>query len=131
MLGEVLHELLSFHQEHFYSQLIDIFSAFAIVREFLKSKNFGNSLLPHVVLMLYQLLKKCVISHSGSRTTEEAGKTSKIVARIINQSQNESESNGWKTSLALIQARDLSLQNIFFRINWNIILGVSSFIYKI
>lgn len=107
------------------SQLTDVFSAFAIIREIIKLEDIKVALLPHIILIANQFLKKCIMSHSGSSTTKEAENTSIIVSRIISERQNGSDLAGWKTFLSLIGTRNLNLQNVFFKINWNILLGVS------
>lgn len=105
---------------------MNIFSAFAIVREILKPEIMYVALLPHAIVMVYQYIKSVTMAYAGSSTTHEAEKTSAILARIMSQTHEESNVEVLRNLLSQIGTRNLNLQNALFRINWNIILGVSS-----
>jgi hypothetical protein len=60
---------------------------------------------------------------SGSTTTNEAEKTSKIVGRLINSF--ETDSMEILNFSSLIKTRSLTIQNAFFEINWNVLVAVS------
>lgn len=104
---------------------MNIFSAFAIVREILKPEIMYVALLPHTIVMIYQFIKSVAMAHVGSSTTEEAEKTPVILARIMSQTHEASNMACLRNLLSQIRTRNLNLQNELFRINWNIILGVS------
>ena len=73
-----------------------------------------------LILIQYQMMS--VLSYSGSSTTQEAKKTAIIVSRLI----SFSEANEFVKFLIQIETRNLKFQNVFFVIDWNIILAVSS-----
>lgn len=107
----------------FPNQLMNIFSAFAIIRELLRpTENVFITLLPHALLISYQFFVKSLLVHSGSSTTKEAARSSIIIGRIMNE--QDADVAELKTFLTQIRIRNLDLQNVFFKINWNILLAV-------
>lgn len=84
------------------------------------------SLLPHLILIALQYFYKAFAVVSGSRTTAEAEKTSKIISRIMNDCSVE-ETYEFKKFLMQVQTRNLNIRNVFFSINWNVLLTVSTF----
>lgn len=63
------------------------------------------------------------MAHAGSSTTKEAEKTAIIVGRIMNNLN--SDCADFDRFLSQIRIRNLHLQNVFFKINWNVLLAVS------
>jgi hypothetical protein len=78
---------------------------------------------PHITMIFTQYFTKIIIAYSGSKTSNEAEKTSTIIARILNDS-NESETKYLKKFLIQIKTRKLKIQNIFFVHDWSLILMV-------
>lgn len=106
--------------------MINIFSAFGIVREIFKPTegkfNFVN-LIPSLILITLQYFMKLIVVFSTSKTTAEANETSVIVARIMNEC-DDVETYNCKKFLLQIQTRNLNIQNVFFVINWSLLLMV-------
>lgn len=103
---------------------MNIFSAFAILRELLRfTLVHFYALIPHLALIVHQHFINFCMLYSGASTTKEATKTSIIVGRIMNQIRNDRAD--FQYFLSQIQTRNLNLQNIFFNINWSVLLAVS------
>lgn len=75
------------------------------------------------MLIAQQYFMKISMAHAGSSTTKEAGKTAIIVGRIMNNLN--SDCADFDRFLSQIRIQNLHLQNVFFKINWNVLLAVS------
>lgn len=105
--------------------MVNIFSAFAIIQEIMKSSQVDLlKLSPHVVLITVQYLMKLINVYAGDKTTKEAEKTLTIIGRILNDS-NDNETADLKKFLAQIRTRSLKIQNVFFVLDWSLILMVN------
>lgn len=110
-------------------QLVSIFSSFWMVRELLKAFSSNQQVVfinfvPYLLLILFQYASTIVVIHSGNSTTSEAERTAKILGKMISESDYERYLD-FKKFLTQIRTRNLNVQNIFFKINWNVFLTVS------
>lgn len=109
--------------------MVQICSSFWMIRDLLKALltseqvDFINHV-PHLLLILYQIITTIVVIHSGSATTCEAERTSMILGKLISESDYERYLD-FKKFLTQIQTRNLNIQNVFFKINWNVFLTVN------
>lgn len=118
-------KVLLVHEQFSLFQLTDIFCAFAIIREVLKPEMKHIALIPHAMLLVNEYFRKFLMAHAGCSTTTEAEKTSVILARIMNETPEESEVKCLKNLLSQFRTRNLNIKSAFFNVNWNIILSVS------
>lgn len=112
--------------------IIDIFTAYGFARHLFwniseNSKEviiFSNSF-----YLIFHLMLKSSISDIG-HTTRAAGEGVRtMVAKVTNDQPNKSEMRlHFHDILIQFQTRNLKLRNIFFVIDWNIVLAVSKII---
>lgn len=74
-------------------------------------------------MITLQYFMKLIVVYSASKTTAEAKKTSIIVARLMNDCDDK-ETFGYSKFLSQIQTRNLNIQNVFFVINWSLLVMV-------
>jgi mannitol/fructose-specific phosphotransferase system IIA component len=75
---------------------------------------------------LFYLLVQIAVVHAGSKTTNEARKTSVIFSQIINNlNPNDSMKTDFIFFIGQANSRDLNLQNKLFLINWSTLVTVS------
>ena len=107
-----------------------IFLAFAITRELFSPATAEVDVLklaPHVIQISIQYLTVFIVVYSSVETQTEAEKTSKIISRILNDS-NDHETAELNKFLTQIQTRNLKIQNTFFVLDWNLIDGTADVI---
>lgn len=105
---------------------IDIFGGYGIVQEFMSpSRNLAN-LLGSSVWVLLQYPIKIFMAYSGNSTTEEAERTSVLISKLITNTgeHNRQHKDLLNITLHQLQIREKRLCNIFFTINYNLILVV-------
>lgn len=114
----------------FLYKLIFTFCAFGVFRELIKPSGANYpSCFHHGRTALLQYIQAVVMVHAGNITTKEAQKTQSIVARLMNKPGYDVDD--YKTFLSQMRTRDLNLQNIFFVVNWNVLLAVSENVTKL
>lgn len=107
--------------------LIDIFAAYGALREFMSNSNerLKFLIIANSTWIAIQYLMKVFMACSGSRTTSEATKSLVHLTRLIEATES---SNPMKLEMnfLLIQmkCRNKNFQNVFFNINWHLILAV-------
>lgn len=105
---------------------VEIFGGYGIVREvLLPSRNVLN-LIASFVWILSQYPIKFFMASSGSSTTEEAEKSLVLISKIITSTgeHDQEYKNALNIVLHQMQVREKRLSNIFFNIDYNIILAV-------
>jgi 7tm Chemosensory receptor len=109
--------------------LIDIFTAYGILRELMKHQNgIKLALLSNFIWIFIQYLIKIFIAHAGSSTTSEAEKAVVIVTKALGSMEFDQELKvDLNFHLIQMRCRNKNLQNVFFVINWQFILTVSFF----
>lgn len=109
--------------------LTDIFGAYGVLREliakvklqFLLYFFIGNS-----VWITIQYAIKVFLVHAGSSTTNEAEKSIATLAKAAGSlNSNDILKSDLMTLIAQLKCRNMKLKNVFFEINWNLILTVS------
>lgn len=111
----------------------DVFAAYGVLREFLsRSHRLAFMLTGNCSWMLIQYAIKVLTVQAGSSTTNEAEKTVVIVTKIAGNS-NESFKAELNSFLLHMRCRNKKLENVFFTINWNLILavGVCNFLMNV
>ena len=73
-------------------------------------------------MIVFQYLMMSLIAYAGESTTEAAKETSVLVARLLSTAEEDEVAEIIKF---LSQARNSKIRNIFFEINWSIVLVVS------
>jgi hypothetical protein len=69
---------------------------------------------------------KASLAHIGHTTVADAKKTKNFIAKYLNQlPQNHLMRHDFFSALMQLEMRNISLENSFFIIDWNIILAVS------
>ena len=82
-----------------------------------------NGLLLDLVMIASQYFQIISLGYVGASTTKNAKKTLILISKLLTTA-NETESTKLIKFLSQIQARNLEIQNIFFTIDWNILLAV-------
>ena len=109
--------------------LVDIFTAYGVVREFIEQRAFKLKFLiiTNTIWSLLQFAIKYIMAYCGNSTTDEAENSLLIVTRIIEKFGDDDEK--MKTDLNHLlnqmQGRNKNLENVFFAINYKLILAVS------
>lgn len=106
---------------------IDIFGVYDVVREIMSpSRNIAN-LIGSSFWVLLQYPMKIFMAYSGSSTTKEAEKSSVLISKMITSTgeHNSQHKNSLSITLHQMQIREKRLSNIFFNIDYNVILAVS------
>lgn len=105
---------------------MDVLSAFALMREFfLNSSSIGFYLTIYGLWMFFNFSIKLFMAHAGSSTTREGDKTIVLVTKAGGRMSNNDDLKPDLNSLLLhMRSRSKKLENIFFPINWNLILAV-------
>lgn len=84
------------------------------------------TLVMHVVDMSMNLLTLITPIYATSSLTNEAEGTALIISKIMNESVfNEDQKIDFMFFITQVRARNLNVQNMFFKINWNVLLTVS------
>lgn len=80
----------------------------------------------HVFDMSMNLLTLITPIYATSSLTKEAEGTALIISKIMNESVlNEYQKIDFMFFITQVRARNLNVQNMFFKINWNVLLTVS------
>lgn len=106
--------------------LTNIFAFYGTLREFLAGSNgLGFFIIGNGIWTAIQYFIMVFMAHAGSSTKSEADKSSVIIAKA---SGTLDAHDYLKTALHYLliemRCRNTALQNIFFAINWNVILAV-------
>ena len=78
----------------------------------------------HIILIITQFFLIYITVYSGVVIKTEAGKISKIISRNLHDS-NDYETVELNKLLTQIQTRNLKIENVFFVLDWNLIMNVS------
>lgn len=108
---------------------IEIFGGYGVIRELtLPSRNFMN-LIASLAWILSHFPIKIFMAYSGKSTTEEAERSLVLVSKIIinTEDHHKEQKNALNIILHLLQVREKKLSNVFFSIDFNIILVVRKF----
>lgn len=105
---------------------IDIFGSFTVVREFMSpSRNVANMIGSSMWVVL-QYPIKIFMAHSGSSTTQEAEKSVILLSKMITNTghHDNQHENSLNIVLHQLQIREKRMSNIFFAIDYDIVLVV-------
>ena len=91
---------------------------------FMRTRIVALSLPLHIVMITYQYILMSSIAYAGSTTTKTARKTLAIVARLLIEVE-EPEAGELIRFLSQNKARNLTIRNIFFTIDWTVVLAVN------
>lgn len=109
--------------------IVDIFAAYGIICEFLTNQSIrlkfliiGNS-----TWISVQCAIKFFMAHCGSSTTNEAEKSLIIVSKLADRINEKDLKTEASLNLVITQmrVRNKNLENVFFTINYKLILAVS------
>lgn len=109
--------------------ITDIFAAYGALKELLVENNrlpillVGNS-----VWVAIQYAIKGFMVYAGSSTTDEAEKPITIIAKAAGSMDSSELKSDLMALLVQLRCRNKKLENVFFTINWNLILAVHIFI---
>lgn len=108
-----------------------MFAAFFMVRILLRALIMKNTisfldLLPSTLMISFQYLFMVVNVYSANSVTAEANAMSPVIGKLMSESSKDDYFE-LKKFLSQIQTRNLNIQNIFFKINWNLLVVVSYF----
>lgn len=105
---------------------IEIFGGYGIIREVLLPKRNAMNMIASFVWISSHFPIKFFMAYSGSSTTAEAEKALVLITKIIISTgdHNTQYKNALNISLHQLQIREKRLSNIFFNIDYNIILAV-------
>lgn len=111
--------------------LIDIFGGYGIIREIIIKKRDMFLLAGNILWFMLHIPIKLFMAHAGNSTTKEAEKSLVMITKLVAKT-NDSDQLRIDLNFQLIQmkCRNKNLQNIFFTINYNLILVVSFKAFK-
>lgn len=107
--------------------LVDIFGAYGILREFL-SHSYNRLkflILCNSIWIALQYAVKFLMAQSGSSTTAEAEMSLVIITRVIENAKDDKLKTDLNLLLNQMQGRNKKIENVFFVINYKLILAVS------
>lgn len=107
----------------------NVFFAYSALNEYIY-RLYSSSLLvtlTNIACITIQYSIKALVAHAGSSTTRESEKTLVLVTKVLafTKSGDDVACEPKMILLAQMQYRKKNLENIFFNINWNLILTVS------
>lgn len=109
--------------------IVDIFAAYGIICEFLAFQSLGLKYLivGNSIWLLVQCAIKFFMAHCGSSTTKEAERSLVIVSKLADRIDELDFKAIVDLNLLINQmrARNKNLENIFFAINYKLVLAVS------
>ena len=106
--------------------IVDVVAMFGIIKHFTFEFNSIINVAVNSVFVLLQFLLKAVVSYVGHSTTCEGEEIKVALAKATNNLPVTDSSNMILNELLIqFETRNLKLQNIFFSINWNVLLTVS------
>lgn len=110
---------------HFF--IINLFSLFSLVWTFtIDFEQFPYVFMCDGTFVILNYIIQGIMAHASSSATKEAGRTSVIVSKIINSPYcTGNQRKVFKNFLIQNQYRNLKFQNMFFTINWKLLLAVS------
>lgn len=107
-----------------FSQLINIFCDYEVVREIWISKaDPTSSIIAPGILSILQYYILILMGHYGYSTSQEAEETSTVVGRLMQSL--DTDQKDFQNFLLLTKTRNLNLQNSLFVCNWNVLVAVS------
>lgn len=108
--------------------MIDIFAFYGILREFIvhNVEKFKFLILANTTWCTFQFLIKFFMAYCGKNTTGEAEKSLVIITRLVEQlDRNDQLTVDLNLLLGQMRGRNKKLENVFFTINYKLILAVS------
>lgn len=114
------------------SLLIKLFAAYGMLWEFkVKSPLMLFVFLQNSAWLSMQYFLQVLSAHAGSSLTKNAKETSSIVTRILNDFElSEELSIPLQSFIARSTCRNMSVENIFFVIDWKLLVQVISSYYR-
>jgi len=107
--------------------LINIFALYGGLKEVVNNSNWiGLALSSNLSYIAIQNAINVLMIYAGSATTNEAEETNAIISKIIASNRNNKTLLSNCHDFLQIRNRNVKLQNIFFTINWKLLLAVSS-----
>lgn len=119
-----------FNKYIFFFKINIVFAAFYNVRNLQKALNQRTfvvffDMLPSIFLICFEYLMQLITVYSGSSVTTEANKISTNIGKLMSGCSFDHYFELQKF-LTQIQTRNLNIQNIFVKINWSLLVVVSS-----
>lgn len=107
--------------------VIDIFASYGIIREFLVNQTLMFIIIGNSIWLSLQFAMKFFMAHCGSSATSEAGKSLILVSQFADRVNETDLMTKINLNLVMNQmrVRNKNLENIFFAINYKLILAVS------
>lgn len=109
-----------------YITFTDIFSGYGAIREIIKPSNNFFNFVGGFGWNVGQLPVQFIIAFSGSRTSEEAEKSLVLISKMITNTaeHNFQQRNALNILMHQLQVREKKFSNIFFNIDYHVILVV-------
>lgn len=106
---------------------VDIFAGYAIVREFIFNQNEVEKylILCNATWIILQFVLKFIMAEAALGVTVEAENCLVRFERIIQISASDTEQLELSLLLIRMRGRNVTLRNVFFKIDYNLILAVS------
>lgn len=105
---------------------IEIFSGYGILREVLLTSRKMFLIIGNLFWIIFQYPVKFFMASAGSGTTDEAEKSLALITKLINRARHDELLRCQLNNLLIqLQCRNKKLSNVFFNINYNVILVVS------
>lgn len=107
--------------------IIKTFHAYEIIWELLSGSEIVTFiLLQNGAWLLMQFIFEILISHVGSSVRENASETIVIISKVLNEYELSDDVAFKLQNLAsMLNYRNFSVQNVFFIIDWKLLVAVS------
>lgn len=105
-----------------------IFVSYGIVFELLRSTVHFYLVMPlNCIGLLHHISIVLAVVYAGSSATKEAERTKTNYGKVVNESiLNDSEKINFLFFMSQLQARNVNLENVLFKVNWNVLVTVNA-----
>lgn len=104
---------------------IEIFGGYGILREALSTSRKYFLLVGNLIWIMFQYPVKFFMASAGSSTTDEAEKSLVLIAKLIIRTKYDDLLRSRLNNLLIeLQCRNKKISNVFFTVNYNVILLV-------
>lgn len=104
---------------------VEIFAGYGTLREVLSTSRLYFLIVGNLTWIIFQYPVKFFMAYAGSSTTDEAEKSLVLITKLINRARHEDQLRCQLNNLLIqLQCRNKRLSNIFFTVNYNVILVV-------
>lgn len=106
--------------------VIEILGGYALLREGISKISHPIAMSAGMLWIVFNNVIKIAMVHCGSSTTDEAEKSLALISKLAMSSDEKEFKNDLKFISSQLQIRNKKFSNIFFTINYTVVVAVSS-----